>query len=173
MPDGWSNVRETPRRNPRSAHDTTPTGADERLSDAHAPSLAVPIRPPSPAHLFHFSALTLNAHAIHIDPRYAADADGHRALLVHGPLALALMLRVLAAATDAGRGRGDQDDAGSPAQPVGIVRRLTYRNYAPLYAGEPMTVAVRRLAASCMWDVWVEGPDGALAVKGTAEVEAE
>ncbi|KAM4055229.1 itaconyl-CoA hydratase [Hirsutella rhossiliensis] len=130
----------------------------------HPPSLSVPIRPPTPAHLFHFSALTLNAHAIHLDPRYAAATDGHRALLVHGPLALALMLRVLAAACS------DSSDHG---RAEGIVRRLTYRNYAPLYVGEPMTVCARRLAAPCMWDVWVEGPGGALAVKGTAEVEAE
>lgn len=130
-------------------------------ADAHPPSLAVPVRPPTPAHLFHFSALTLNAHAIHIDPRYAAAADGHRALLVHGPLALALMLRVLARC------------CGGARHPEGVVRRLTYRNYAPLYVGEPLTVCVGRLAAPSTWDVWVEGPGGALAVRGTAEVEAE
>lgn len=61
---------------------------------AHAPTHSATITP-TPAHLFHFSALTYNAHAIHLDPQYARSQDGHRALLVHGPLSLALMLRVL------------------------------------------------------------------------------
>ena len=36
--------------------------------------------------LFCFSALTYNAHRIHYDHRYAVDIEGHRDLLVHGPL---------------------------------------------------------------------------------------
>lgn len=36
--------------------------------------------------LFCFSALTYNAHRIHYDHRYAAEVEGHRDLLVHGPL---------------------------------------------------------------------------------------
>lgn len=36
--------------------------------------------------LFCFSALTYNAHRIHYDRRYAVDIEGHRDLLVHGPL---------------------------------------------------------------------------------------
>lgn len=36
--------------------------------------------------LFCFSALTYNAHRIHYDHRYAVEVEGHRDLLVHGPL---------------------------------------------------------------------------------------
>ena len=36
--------------------------------------------------LFSFSALTYNAHRIHYDHRYAVEVEGHRDLLVHGPL---------------------------------------------------------------------------------------
>ncbi|OAA71328.1 hypothetical protein ISF_01879 [Cordyceps fumosorosea ARSEF 2679] len=112
---------------------------------------------PSARHLFHFSALTFNAHAIHLDPQYARSVDGHRAPLVHGPLTLALMLRVLAASAG--------------PRPV---ERLVYRNHAPLYVDEPLTVKVRPVPSrgggggGAVWDAWVEGPDGGLAVKGTA-----
>ncbi|KAG6164674.1 hypothetical protein E4U24_001981 [Claviceps purpurea] len=105
---------------------------------------------PSPKHLFFFSALTFNAHSIHIDPLYTRSVERHRGLLVHGPLTLALMLRELR----------------------GAVARITYRNLAPLYVGEPLRVCVREAKGEGLpWDVWVEGPDGGIAVKGTAVME--
>jgi acyl dehydratase len=36
--------------------------------------------------LFIFSSLTQNAHRIHYDAVYAREVEGHRGLLVHGPL---------------------------------------------------------------------------------------
>ncbi|KFG82041.1 hypothetical protein MANI_118075 [Metarhizium anisopliae] len=104
---------------------------------------------PTPTHLFHFSALTFNAHSIHIDPLYARSTDGHRDLLVHGPLTLALMLSVLG----------------------GGVQRISYRNHAPLYVNEEMTVCVRKPDNGGGWDVWVEGPEGGLAVRGKAVMD--
>ena len=105
---------------------------------------------PLPLHLFQFSALTYNAHAIHYDRLYARETDRHRDMLVHGPLTLALMLRAV----------GQQR-----------VKSIVYRNHAPLYVGDAMSVCVRRpeegQRASMPWDVWVEGPEGGLAVKGT------
>ncbi|KAG6046582.1 hypothetical protein E4U39_001222 [Claviceps sp. Clav50 group G5] len=95
-------------------------------------------------------ALTFNAHSIHIDPLYTRSVERHRGLLVHGPLTLALMLRELR----------------------GTVARITYRNFAPLYVGEPLRVCVRKVEGKGLpWDVWVEGPDGGMAVKGTAVME--
>jgi hydroxyacyl-ACP dehydratase HTD2-like protein with hotdog domain len=105
---------------------------------------------PTPTHLFHFSALTFNAHSIHIDPLYARATDGHRDMLVHGPLTLALMLDALG----------------------GRVERISYRNHAPLYVNEELRVCVRVPGDGKSCDVWVEGPDGGLAVKGTATMEA-
>ncbi|KZZ87302.1 hypothetical protein AAL_08407 [Moelleriella libera RCEF 2490] len=109
---------------------------------------------PTATHLFHFSALTFNAHAVHLDAQRARSTDGHRDLLVHGPLTLALMLHVLG----------------------GRVADITYRNYAPLYVDEIMTVCVggaEDVAGSRVRHVWVDGPDGGLAVKGTATMEDE
>ncbi|KND92358.1 Hydroxyacyl-thioester dehydratase type 2, mitochondrial [Tolypocladium ophioglossoides CBS 100239] len=139
----------------RNAEQTSPPTPRRPIKYPHPPTLSASLLP-RPAHLFHFSALTFNAHAIHLDPSYARATDGHRALLVHGPLTLALMLRVLAAAGDA-------------QAPPGKVKRIAYRNYAPLYVDEEMRVCVRDVGGR-NWDVWVDGPGG-LAVKGTAEMD--
>ncbi|UKZ71317.1 uncharacterized protein TrAtP1_012277 [Trichoderma atroviride] len=122
----------------------------------HPPTHSISLIP-TPSHLFHFSALTFNAHSIHLDPGYARWQDGHKTILVHGPLTLALMLRVLNDHV-AGAGRG-------------LVKSIVYRNYAPLYVGEEMTVCVRRVRDE-EWDVWVQGPEGGMAAKGSVVVDA-
>lgn len=58
-----------------------------------------------------------------------------------------------------------------------MVKSIVYRNYAPLYAGERMTVCVRRVKEKIEegeeeWDVWVEGPEGGMAAKGSVVVDA-
>lgn len=120
--------------------------------------------------LFQFSALTFNAHAIHLDRRYAQEVEGHKDLLVHGPLSLSLMLMAV-------RAQADKIEA-EDGKHVELTE-LSYRNLAPLYVGEEMKVCVRireegELAEGGQrhnWDVWVEGPDGGFAVKGTAEIQ--
>ncbi len=60
---------------------------------------------------------------------------------------------------------------GNKGQKVPYVKSLNYRNVAPLYAGEQMKVCLRRTKAEgdeLGWDVWIEGPEGGLAVKGRA-----
>ncbi|KAF5684960.1 mesaconyl-C4 hydratase [Fusarium circinatum] len=127
------------------------------ISDPQPPKYSTSLTP-SPIHLFHFSALSFNAHSIHFDPQFAREVDGHRALLVHGPFTLALMLRFL----------NDRVGAGV------AVYKFSYRNYAPLYVNERMTINIRKVSkedgAEGRWDVWIEGPEGGMAVKGTAEV---
>jgi hydroxyacyl-ACP dehydratase HTD2-like protein with hotdog domain len=121
--------------------------------------------------LFHFSALTFNAHAIHLDPLYARAREGHRGIVVHGPLSLTLMLTLL-------RARLERDSVGDTPWRL---RSLDYRNVAPLYVDEKVKVCLRKSSQKTKstrkeeeendvtrWDVWVEGPDGGLAVKGTA-----
>jgi hydroxyacyl-ACP dehydratase HTD2-like protein with hotdog domain len=111
--------------------------------------------------LFHFSALTYNAHAIHLDPEYAREREGYKERLVHGPLTLVLMLAALRACLAPEEGRA-------------YVKSIEYRNLAPLYVGEEMRVCVREMGVDKglerekRWQVWVEGPGGGMAVKGTA-----
>ncbi|KAL9601877.1 MAG: hypothetical protein Q9219_002230 [cf. Caloplaca sp. 3 TL-2023] len=109
---------------------------------------------PSPSLLFRFSALTFNAHRIHLDLAYCRETEGHRNLVVHGPLSLVLMLQLV---RDHLRSRPGQRER---------ISRIEYRCLAPLYAEEEMTVCLRRKASN-LYDVWIEGPDGGLAVKGT------
>lgn len=112
---------------------------------------------PTKALLFRFSALTFNAHLIHLDPAYTRDVEGHQDLLVHGPLTLTLMLRVLSSHL-AMMGRS--------------LRRIEYRNLAPLYVSQEMMIGAKMKEKNdpTSWEVWVKGPLG-LAVRGTIWTE--
>lgn len=116
--------------------------------------------------LFHFSALSFNAHAIHLDRAYARDTEGYPDLLVQGPLLLCLMMKGIEAYI-ARRGDGLE------------LRGLEYRNLRPVFVdggvrvcvrGKKTGNGVRERDGEVVWDVWVEGPDGGLAVKGTARL---
>jgi len=125
---------------------------------------------PTPALLFRFSALTFNAHAIHLDKKFCQGIEGHRNLLVHGPLTLVLMLEVLKlflAKTDASK---------PTARPVESIRAVEYRNLAPLYAEEEMKICVRRKTQETnagSFDIWIEGKEGGYAVKGIVRTSIE
>lgn len=59
------------------------------------------------------------------------------------------------------------------------VKAIRYRNHAPLYVNQRMRISVREVVGveegkgKGRWDVWVEGPEGGLAVKGTVDVVEE
>jgi hydroxyacyl-ACP dehydratase HTD2-like protein with hotdog domain len=95
--------------------------------------------------------LTFNAHGIHLDQSYTRNVEGYRNLLVHGPLTLAVLLRAVGS-------QGLQ------------IRDIRYRNVAPLYVDEAMRVCGKRQAGDRgVWDVWIEGKTGGLAVRGTVQ----
>ena len=119
--------------------------------------------------LFRFSALTFNAHAVHIDPEYTKNEYGLPGLLVHGPLTFVLMMEVLARALDV-----SANERGIDSREL-IVFSVAYRNIAPIFAGEeiniccsPMrqdTVAPATIGRQHMrehrngdqtWEVWVQ-----------------
>ena len=139
-------------------------GQDAADAIKKQPKLLKPIHEPTFSHkitpsallLFRFSAMTFNAHRIHLDKQYCIETEGHRNLLVHGPLSLLLMLEVLK----------------SHLHSLGLgttVQHVEYRNLAPLYAEEEMTICGRP-RDDTKWDVWIEGKDGGYAVKGVADV---
>jgi hydroxyacyl-ACP dehydratase HTD2-like protein with hotdog domain len=106
--------------------------------------------------LFRFSALTFNAHAIHLDPQYCREVEGYRNLLVHGPLTLILMLSVLRSRLKHGE----------------KIKTFDYKNLAPLYAGEELKVCVRNdRVKGNKYDVWIEAQGGGYAVRGSAIVK--
>ncbi|KAL6719641.1 hypothetical protein ACLMJK_001562 [Lecanora helva] len=119
---------------------------------------------PSAGLLFRFSALTFNAHAIHLDKKYCQEVEGHRNLLVHGPLTVVLMLEVLKGYLS-GLSRNQNHDI------VEEVHAVEYRNLAPLYAEEEMTICLRRKEEdeqAGSFDLWIVGANGGYAVKGSA-----
>lgn len=128
---------------------------------------------PDAALLFHFSALTMNAHAIHLDRAHCRETEGYRNLLVHGPLSLFLMLEVLGRylrrPSQGALSKSSYAQIGSQE-----IVRIEYRNLAKLYADEEMIVCVRPVGVSSddgrqvlKWQVWIENSDGSLAVNGT------
>ncbi|KAK4123220.1 hypothetical protein N657DRAFT_664277 [Parathielavia appendiculata] len=135
------------------------------------PEFTFPLKPDNTL-LFHFSALTYNAHAIHIDPYYARYREGYPGLLVHGPLTLVLMLSALRAALVRLQSQA-WPTTSTPEQSgwMPSVKSITYRNLAPLFSNEDMRVCLRRTKPKgddLSWHVWVEGPEGGIAVKGHA-----
>lgn len=115
---------------------------------------------PTPSLLSKYSELTLNAHHIHLDTNYARNVEGHRNLLVHGPLSLTLILRLV------------NNHLAEQRGPPQTVRSIDYRNIAPLYCDEELTLCGRRRDrldenGHPVFDVWIEGPTGGMAVKGT------
>ncbi|GAC76687.1 hypothetical protein PANT_22d00141 [Moesziomyces antarcticus T-34] len=69
------------------------------------------------AALFRYSAVTFNAHRIHLDPEYCRNEEGHPDCLVHGPLTATLLLNLIAAAADKASGK---------------VQKFEYRATSPL-----------------------------------------
>jgi hydroxyacyl-ACP dehydratase HTD2-like protein with hotdog domain len=111
---------------------------------------------PTPALLFRFSALTFNAHAIHLDPSYCREVEAHRNLLVHGPLSLLLLMTMLRARI-------------AEQGPDTTIKSFQYRNIAPIYANEAMKLCGRESSTNQNEvELWVENSEGVQAVRGTA-----
>lgn len=159
------------RRNIVFMHSKTPsTAAGDAAVSATSAKILKPTHPPTYSHslrptaqlLFRYSALTFNAHSIHLDKGYCREVEGHRNLLVHGPLSLTLMVEML-----------DRYLKATYPERTPKIAEIEYRNLAPLYAEEEMKVCGRKLSSSNIdgageWEVWVEGKEGGYAVKGKA-----
>ena len=109
---------------------------------------------PTTVTLFQYSALTYNGHRIHYDHRYATRTEGYPGLLVHGPLTALLLL-------DAAR----RHHSAAPSS-------FRYRALAPLYADEPITLAVRSDATAAAREGAREGREPAETSPGERIVEA-
>lgn len=91
---------------------------------------------PTPALLFRYSALTFNAHAIHIDPEYTRKVYGLPNLVVQGPLCLTLMLEYMR--------RVLLKTSGEQHTYTPVITEINYRNLAPLFVNEEMTICLKR-----------------------------
>ena len=110
----------------------------------------------TPVTLFRFSALTFNGHKIHYSEPWCRDVEGHRGLVVHGPMNMINML-------DLWRDlRGGGEDV--------VPKELRYRATSPVYAGEGYRVVIDASsegenAAGCR----VVSDDGTVCMKGEIE----
>ncbi|MBY8859417.1 MaoC family dehydratase N-terminal domain-containing protein [Nocardia sp. CA2R105] len=114
----------------------TPVGSPFRRSDETDWEFTT-----DPTLLMRFSAATANAHRIHYDWPYATRVEGYPGLVVHGPLI------TLAAAEVRRLGAW-------PGRPV----RLSHRNRAPLFCGQPAKLRARPDTRSVTVDLF--GPEG-------------
>ncbi|EWC48275.1 hypothetical protein DRE_02379 [Drechslerella stenobrocha 248] len=80
---------------------------------------------PTTTLLFRYSALTFNAHKIHTDPEHTRNVEGHKKLLVHGPLTLTLLLELLR-------------NHSLSLEKQYKLDSFEYRNITPLYVDEQM-----------------------------------
>lgn len=139
-----------------ASHLTSPNPAPSVISttgNTHTRTLAQ-----TPVSLFRFSALTFNPHKIHYSLPWARDVEGHKDLVVHGPLNLISILDLW------------RDIQGkTAADPSWIIpRRISYRATKPLYAGDEYRIELQE--DGDLAHVQIVGPGGAVAMK--AEIQA-
>lgn len=109
--------------------------------------------------LFRFSALTFNPHKIHYSLPWARDVEGHKDIVVHGPLNLISIL-------DLWRDIRGKGKSASDAMSI-IPQRISYRATSPLYAGDEYKIVLQEQAD--LATVEILGPGGAVAMK--AEIQ--
>ncbi|KAL4918937.1 hypothetical protein BDW62DRAFT_210112 [Aspergillus aurantiobrunneus] len=84
--------------------------------------------------LFRFSALTFNPHKIHYSLPWARDVEGHRDIVVHGPLNLISILDLWRDLRSAGGDPGNFDAL--------LPEKITYRATSPLYAEDEYRIVL-------------------------------
>jgi 3-methylfumaryl-CoA hydratase len=100
--------------------------------------------------LFRYSALTYNGHRIHYDQAYARAVEGYPDVVVHGPLLATFLM-----------------DGLRRHRPDFVPARFAFRAQAPIFPDRSLHACgsveggVARL--------WIEGPDGELAMIGECE----
>ncbi len=93
--------------------------------------------------LFRFSALTFNGHMIHYSRPWCRDVEGHREIVVHGPLNLINMLDFW---------RDTQEDE------YMLPKSIRYRATAPFYVGENYRALMEQDGGTTSIKLW--GHDG-------------
>jgi hydroxyacyl-ACP dehydratase HTD2-like protein with hotdog domain len=121
------------------------------------------------AELFRYSALTFNGHAIHLDPEWCREREGHASTVVHGPLNLTLLLRKWMIDTGKvdGKDLGRMEDLEEVAKAVSSVQ---YRAKKPVYAGQTYWLQSLQEKGKKGEDVvQAVRPDGAVIVEASVQ----
>ncbi|KAF7590483.1 hypothetical protein BBP40_002828 [Aspergillus hancockii] len=110
--------------------------------------------------LFRFSALTFNPHKIHYSTPWAQQVEGHRDIVVHGPLNL---ISILDLWRDTRPTKG-----GDPA--LMLPESIVYRATSPLYAEDQYQIVLDEGEGDGVGRVQIYAPDGNVAMK--AEIKS-
>lgn len=112
----------------------------------------------SPVTLFHFSALTFNAHKIHYSRSWCREVEGHRDIVVHGPLNLINMLDLW---------RDEQPDEFNI-----VPKSIRYRATAPIYVNERYRgLLEQREGGASNIKLWSSDGQGGVRVGMTGDIE--
>ena len=111
--------------------------------------------------LFRFSALTFNGHRIHYDKPWATQVEGHRNVVVHGPMNLVSML-------DIWRDEAAKRGAGSQPELIVYPKQIEYRATSPVYAGEGYRIQMEYVEKGVS-ALDVISDDGTKCMRGTIE----
>ncbi|KAJ5966596.1 hypothetical protein N7481_013310 [Penicillium waksmanii] len=139
---------------PSTSHLTTPSHTSSAIvteGNTHTRTLLQ-----TPVTLFRFSALTFNPHKIHYSLPWARDVEGHKDIVVHGPLNLISIL-------DLWRDIRGKTQAAEEA-PLLLPQRISYRATSPLYAGDEYRVVLEE-GEKGVSHVQIVGPGDAVAMK--------
>ena len=112
-----------------------------------------------PVQLFRMSALTFNAHRIHYDLPWARDVEGHRSVVVHGPLNQISTLDLW---------RDEMMKQGKAKDGIVYPKELFYRATSPVYAGEPYRILMpAEVSQKDQAEIQVVSNDGTACMKAT------
>jgi len=131
----------------------------------------------TPANLFRYSALTFNAHAIHLSPPWAQNVEGHKGIVVHGPLNLSLLVRKWGREIAGWRlnNHGEFKDV-HPTQDRRVLKNVDYRAKKPIYAEQPYWIGIREdknKQSDTQHTVVAMQPDGIVLMEATITSEVE
>lgn len=107
--------------------------------------------------LFRYSALTFNAHAIHLDTQWCRDKEGYKNLVVQGTLGLTLLVEKLCQTLQKQKLSCD-------------IASIEYRNLAVMYCDEPVRLC-GHCSAKGVYRLWAETATGGMAIKATVRLK--
>lgn len=110
--------------------------------------------------LFRMSALTFNGHRIHYDKPWATEVEGHRDVVVHGPMNFLAML-------DLWRDEMVKQGKASSRDEIVYPKKVEYRATSPVYAGEGYRVLMSTERSGKETEIQVVSNDGTICMKGT------
>lgn len=143
--------------------DITPTASSTTTTNitSNGPTHTRTLRQ-TPVTLFRFSALTFNPHKIHYSVHWAQEIEGHRDIVVHGPLNLISILDLW---------RDTQASSASAGGDIGKVmpERITYRATSPLYVEDEYRIVLEEGGSQGVGEVRILALGDVVAMK--AEIE--